>query len=129
MQQHTKNLLEGKSATLFRILFYGYTVLLFFITLLPLKYFRGGGSGWLNFLAFDHSDKIIHFLMFFMMTGLLYASYRFMTKHWYFTIPVSTGIVIEILQHFTATGRTFDVVDIMANTLGTLGAYFLFTKR
>lgn len=129
MQQRTKNSLGGKSSTLFRILFYGYTVVLFFVTLIPIQYFRGEGVGLLNFLAFNHSDKIIHVLMFFIMTGLLYASYHFIKKHWYFTIPVTTGIVIELLQHFTATGRTFDVIDMVANTLGTIGAYFLFTKR
>lgn len=129
MLQCTKNSLGGKSSMLFRILFYGYTVVLFFLTLIPIEYFRGEGSGWLSFLAFKNSDKLIHFLMFFLMTGLLYVAYRFTKKYWYFTIPVATGIVIELLQHFTDTGRTFDVIDIAANTLGTFGAYFLFTKR
>ncbi len=129
MLQRTKSSLADKSFMFFRILFYGYTTLLFLVTLIPIKIFKGQGKGWLNFLAFSHSDKIVHFLLFFMMTGLLYLSYQFSKKFWYFIIPVITGITIEILQYAMPTGRTFDILDIAANMMGTFAGFFLLIKR
>jgi len=66
--------------------------------------------------------------MFFILTGLLIMAYQSLKKIGYITIPVITGIVIEILQHTMGGGRTFDIWDITANTLGTLAAFFLLAK-
>lgn len=129
MQQHIKTLSEGKRLYFWRTVFFIYTVLLFVATLVPLSIIQGGGSSWLDFLVFKHSDKVVHFIMFFLMTILLYLSYNFTRKIWYFTIPVLTGIVIEFLQYFMAQGRTFDFLDIIGNTTGIFIAYYFILKR
>lgn len=127
MQQHIKSLLEHKNSQYFRVGLYAYTVLLFIATLTPLGYFGGDGSGWISNFTFSQIDKVVHFLMFFFMTILLYCSFD-LNKILYFAIPTATGILIEILQHTTNTGRTFDVFDIAANTTGALVAFFLLPK-
>jgi glycopeptide antibiotics resistance protein len=129
MQQLIRNSLGPKGQTIIRVVFYTYTVLLFVITLFPLNMFRGSGESWLNFLAFSHSDKLIHFMLFLVMTVLLAMSYYFKRKLRYFAIPVMIGITIELLQHFVNTGRTFDIWDIAANTAGTATAVILFIRR
>lgn len=127
MQQHIKNLLAHKNAKYFRVGLGAYTVLLFIATLTPLGYFEGDGSGFLSQFKFPHIDKVVHFFMFFFMAILLYCSFK-LSKILYFVIPTLTGILIEILQHTTNTGRTFDVWDIAANTTGALLAFFLLPK-
>lgn len=66
--------------------------------------------------------------MFLILTGLLYFAYQSLRKFSYFIIPVLTGIFIEILQHAFGGGRTFDLYDIAANTLGALTACLIFPK-
>lgn len=129
MQQLIKNSLGPKGQTFIRVAFYTYTVLLFVITLFPINMFRGSGESWLNFLAFSHSDKLIHFMLFLVMTVLLAMSYHFNQRFRYFAIPVMIGITIELLQHFVNTGRTFDIWDIVANASGTATAIILFIRR
>lgn len=129
MQQPIKNSLAAKNFVFFRGLFYSYTVLLFVVTLIPVNMFRGEGESWLNFLAFSHSDKLIHFLLFFILTCLLRWSYVFLRKYRYFLIPVVIGVSIEFLQHFMTVGRTFDIWDVVANTLGTATAFLFIMKR
>lgn len=128
MQQHIKTLLEHKNSKYFRVGLVAYTVLLFIATLSPLGYFQGDGSGWLSQFTFPHIDKVVHFLMFFFMAILLYLSFR-LNKILYFAIPTLTGILIEILQHTTNTGRTFDIWDIVANTIGALLAFLFIRKQ
>lgn len=127
MQQLIKNLSAHKNSKYFRVSLCAYTVLLFIATLTPLGYFEGESSGWLSRLIFPHIDKVVHFFMFFFMAILIYFSFN-LQKIKYFIIPTMTGILIEILQHTTNTGRTFDVWDIAANTAGALIAFFLLPK-
>lgn len=127
MQQHIKTLLEHKNSKYFRVSLFAYTVLLFIGTLTPLGYFEGESSSWVSNIVFPHIDKVVHFFMFFFMTIILYLSFS-LNKILYFIIPTAIGILIEILQHTTNTGRTFDIFDIAANTAGALIAFFLLPK-
>ncbi|SMC71708.1 VanZ family protein [Moheibacter sediminis] len=128
MQQRIKSLLEHKNSQYFRVSLYAYTVLLFIATLTPLGYFQGGDSSLLSQIVFPHIDKVVHFFMFFFMAILLYCSFN-LNKILYFTIPTATGILIEVLQHTTNTGRTFDIFDIAANTAGAFIAFLFIRKR
>lgn len=62
------------------------------------------------------------------MSWLIYFSYD-IRKIFYLLIPIFTGVVIEILQHTTNTGRTFDLWDIVANTIGAFLAFLLIRKQ
>jgi len=121
--------LADKYLVFFRVLLYLYTVLLFVATLIPVSVIRGNQESWLDFLAFSYSDKLIHFLLFFILTCLLSVSYCFTKKLHYFLIPFGIGLLIECLQHMMMSGRTFEIWDVAANTAGTATAYFLLIKR
>lgn len=128
MLKHTKNWWAHKNTPAARTAFYAYVVLLFIATLIPSDSIPSGSDSWFSIFKFNHSDKIVHFIMFFGLTLLLYFAYNSFKKIGYITIPVTMGIVIEILQHLMGSGRTFDIWDIAANTMGTLTAFLLLHK-
>lgn len=128
MTQPTKNLLGPK-----RLLFLGvtYTVGITVALLLPARE--------LPRATFIPGDKIVHVgihtvLIF---VWLLYAlRKRFNTIPWkmYATIAVLCtvyGIIVEFFQEWITTSRNADVLDVLANSLGTLLglALFLFWKK
>ena len=120
MPQPTGNSLVKKNIkTVYRAIFFCYAVFLFTVTLSPLDYLKSNEPGWLSFFDFDHQDKIVHTLLFFVFTGLMYFGYKF-SKAKLFTFSLLTGILIEVLQYYLHLGRNFDVIDIAANALGTL---------
>lgn len=68
-------------------------------------------------------DKIIHFIFYFVFTALMINHYRNSNNQLklvcIFLVAVFYGIIIEILQDIVPTKRSFDYLDILANTLGT----------
>lgn len=73
-----------------------------------------------------HKDKYVHFFFYFVFTLLWYffikdrmAVSRKKVRVIIFIIAFSYGIVIEILQKFIAHNRSADVMDVLANTLGS----------
>jgi VanZ family protein len=81
-------------------------------------------------------DKIGHFLLFFIWT-LIFGLYAFSKKDteaglvWVLIAGFSFGVIIELLQEFTALGRRMEMGDILLDFLGTIFAVFilLFIKR
>jgi hypothetical protein len=112
--------------TVYRTVFVFYTAFLFTVTLMPLGILESEEEDWLTFLHFKQQDKVVHFLLFWVYTGLLYFAFK-SKKVYLFFIPVLTGIFIEILQYSLDLGRNFDAFDILANSLGTLCMILLLT--
>jgi glycopeptide antibiotics resistance protein len=85
---------------------------------------------------FPHTDKLVHFGMHGLLAFLLTLNLQ--PDRWrskkvlqisFFTVLY--GTVIEVCQALMALGRSFDLLDIMANTLGIfagLTGYFLLKK-
>jgi len=77
------------------------------------------------------NDKVLHFFTFFFLTICFYwilDTSRRRTLN--LTLVVCTGILgvgSELLQAFLPNGRTFDLYDIVANVVGSLGALGLST--
>ncbi|MFB9056234.1 VanZ family protein [Mariniflexile ostreae] len=78
-------------------------------------------------IKISFADKIFHFSAYFVLTILwvLAFFYNFNYKKtkalkYVFIISVSFGIFIEVLQGALTTVRSFDIYDMMANTLGAL---------
>lgn len=79
-----------------------------------------------------HKDKYVHFFFYFVFTFLWYA---YSVKHIkvsrkkarmiIFITALSYGIVIEILQELIAHKRSADVMDALANTLGSITAILI----
>lgn len=77
------------------------------------------------------SDKVVHFLMFFVLTLLLWGEYTF---HYIYKkirwngqllYPLSIGILTELLQHYATSYRTGDFYDLLADIGGTLSAFLI----
>lgn len=88
-----------------------------------------------NLLPFSipNSDKIIHFLMYLLFTLLLTSSNNKFINNPNVRIVVSLsyplllGIIMEILQGTLFINyRSFEILDIIANTTGIVVGYYLF---
>lgn len=128
MQQLTKKLLDKKGTTLAKVLFGVYSLSLLVITLMPTVVFKSKEGSWLSTINFRNGDKVVHAALFFIFTLLLFYSAYVSEKFRLILIPVLVGIGIEIAQFATGWGRTFDLFDILANTIGTFIAFFLIQK-
>ena len=74
-----------------------------------------------QFLKFENADKLIHACMFF---GLAFI-FQFLKRrslYSYFFVPFSISFMIEIFQKLMPFGRTFDWLDLLANSLGIITA-------
>lgn len=86
----------------------------FFLCLYP---FASSGPG------IPHLDKVIHFSIYFFHAW--YFSQLIEHKSFTAVIFITMGLVIEILQFWMKYGRTFESLDLVANTLGVfLGLLF-----
>jgi|SRR5690606_18639669 len=108
-----------------RFLFGIYTLILLAATLLPMNVISSGGEGWFSKIQIENGDKAIHFALFFIFTFLGFAAKYFYKNQQIWLYPFLFGLIIEILQHFIGWGRSFDIWDLVANSLGILVAYFL----
>jgi VanZ family protein len=78
-------------------------------------------------ISISHIDKIVHFLLYFILVGWFTQLYR-STKLYLFILlaAISLGLSIEYLQGMTAY-RSFDWLDALANSIGA-GCAFLLAK-
>lgn len=129
MRQATAKLRDKKGSFLLRILFGVYTLFLFTVTLLPTDVMSSDGKSWLAKLSFQNGDKIVHFALFFLYTFLWYVSGYAKKKYSIWLVPLFVGLFIEILQNFIGLGRTFDVWDITANSIGIFLAFLILSKN
>ncbi len=110
-----KNLLKHK----YKILAFIYTLAVAYISLTPLDKY--------NLPNFNMADKIVHLLLYFFLTYFWLLAYPSLWKiKWtYMAIIIAWGILIEFLQAFLIIGRSGDVFDALANSIGcVLGMLF-----
>lgn len=87
-----------------------------------------------DFFELIYFDKWVHFGLFGVLTFFL--GYPFIQLHKsaiqsFFLIAlfaVLYGIIMEFVQKYFTTTRTFDITDIMADTAGVLGTLVLLKK-
>ncbi len=73
----------------------------------------------------NHTDKIIHFLLYFILVAWFIQLYKSTMHRMIILIAaISLGMCIEILQGMTAY-RRFDQLDQLANTAGAVCAILL----
>jgi len=116
-----KRLSEPKFITLFALCWTG---LVFYLCLTE--------SSSLPKFNFEFKDKIIHFLFYFIFVILWYNSQIKAIKGtnqlaYIVFLAIAIGVLIEFLQKEFTKIRTFDWLDIIANTLGAISCY-LFIK-
>ena len=89
------------------------------------------------FLKIPHFDKIVHFLLFFILCILMFRPVKTLTLNYYFWAPLATLVfaaVLEFLQQKITKSRHSDIYDFVANTSGLLTAtivyrYFISRKK
>lgn len=77
------------------------------------------------------SDKVIHFVAYFVLSASWFLALK-KTKTNYIIISIAVilfGILIEVLQKILTTNRYLEYLDMVANTLGVLLTYLLFTLK
>lgn len=125
MQKVTKVLLDKKSSLLAKILFVCYSIFLGIATLIPVTALSSGKKSWLSNINIENGDKVVHAALFFIFVLLLYFSGWAQKKIGLFFIPFLFGTLIEFLQDYLGWGRTFDLWDILGNTIGILLGCFI----
>ncbi len=87
---------------------------------------------WYQYISFD---KLIHTFLFGMLAVLFMLPLAYSSlpakqkKNRYIKIALSAaiwGFTAEIIQKYFIPGRSYDLVDVLANTLGAIIAYLIF---
>ena len=80
-------------------------------------------------LELKHIDKLLHFMMYFIFSLILYFDLRkyinalkikYFVYLYIFFISLVWGIIIELIQYYILSYREGNVADIMANISGIL---------
>ncbi|MHA3789063.1 VanZ family protein [Flavobacterium hauense] len=88
-----------------------------------------------SWLDIDNKDKIVHFIFHFVFTILLYKTYKAKAGSsvkaygYAFLTAAVYGVIIEICQGLFTAERSADVLDALANMLGSLTAIFMLWLR
>jgi glycopeptide antibiotics resistance protein len=75
-------------------------------------------------------DKLVHFVLyavFILLWALATTKMTATRKTYLFIVGVSYGVLIEVLQSTMSLGRSYDRVDIVANTIGCILGVLLIT--
>ncbi|MDG4945133.1 VanZ family protein [Weeksellaceae bacterium KMM 9713] len=74
-------------------------------------------------IGFDFVDKIIHLIIFLVLTILSYFAYPNFNRWINLAWLVLFGLLIEVLQHSLPTGRSFDWYDWIFDIIGVVLAF------
>ena len=102
-----------------------WTILVFLLCLVSFKKLPSFGV--------SETDKYVHFIFHFVFT-LLWSRYMWLSSHVLKLVTVARvvfmsfcfGITIEFLQETITTTRHADVLDVFANSIGSLAAFLVF---
>lgn len=80
-----------------------------------------------------HLDKIIHFIMYFVLSLSMFSSYlkhkkdiSTLTKSIVIVMAISYGLTLEGIQYYFTTDRSAEVADMIANTIGCITGLLLY---
>ncbi|GLR17844.1 VanZ family protein [Portibacter lacus] len=71
-------------------------------------------------------DKVAHILLYTIYTFLIgsYLSDKQVKSYQYYVfilgVPIFYGILMEVMQYYLSPSRSFDMLDIIANIIGSL---------
>jgi VanZ family protein len=75
-----------------------------------------------------NADKAVHFCFYAVLTYLWYCANSNIKLLQYCIVSICIGIVIELIQKYFIPGRSFDVWDIVANSMGAFSIWLLKNK-
>lgn len=82
----------------------------------------------MNVVEIPYKDKVLHFVFYFVFTGSWYMHFRekyghnMKVKLFVFLFAILYGGFIELCQLLFTNGRSADILDALANTLGSATA-------
>ncbi len=88
-----------------------------------------------NLFNIPDFDKLVHFVLFFVLNMLLLRPFKRMKFNYYLVTPVISFVIsglLEFGQHSLSKTRASDILDFTANTLGivaSLAFYYLFVSN
>ncbi|WP_231121131.1 VanZ family protein [Epilithonimonas vandammei] len=80
------------------------------------------------FFMFPHLDKFIHFTIFFLLGFFFRLRFPKTSLLYFFLILISYALLTEILQDIMKLGRSLEVLDAVADTLGLSLSYYIYNK-
>ena len=80
------------------------------------------------FFMFPHLDKLIHFTIFFLLGFFFRLRFPKTPLLYFFLILISYALLTEILQDIMKLGRSLEVLDAVADTLGLSLSYYIYNK-
>jgi len=99
------------------------------LIILYLSLFNINDNETLKELLFPYSDKIAHLGVYGIFTLLLLKDHTKKGKQLLpLIIPILYGILMEFLQYSLTEYRSMEMLDILANTIGTLSAWLIYRK-
>lgn len=88
------------------------------------------------FMNIPHFDKLVHFVLFFVLCLFLYSPFKKLRTRYYIWAPVTAiflGAMLESLQRTLTVSRSSSFADFLANTSGITASilfyYFLVSGR
>lgn len=82
-----------------------------------------------NLYVIPHFDKLIHFMLFFILCLLLFNPLKINNlKHKFFAplITVLLALILESAQHVVSATRTSNLYDFLANVAGIFACLFVY---
>ncbi|MBN2521565.1 MAG: VanZ family protein [Bacteroidales bacterium] len=131
-KNHKKNIKDTHFLTLIKSF---WKPVLWGIAIIILSLMSGNDVKKISIFNFEHADKIVHFIMYFVFSFFLFESFMkyFKTKInpvrkivYVITISVLFGIIMEILQIILVVNRSGEILDFIANTTGSVLALVSF---
>lgn len=79
-----------------------------------------------DWVAFEGLDKVVHFVVFAILSFSLKAAFPKMRMIVLYIIIIIYGIATEVLQGSMNLGRSMEFADFVADLLGAITGYLLF---
>ncbi|MBC9911281.1 VanZ family protein [Chitinophaga varians] len=86
-----------------------------------------------SFFEKVHFDKFVHFclfggIVFFLSLGVYWQRKQLSSRTLFLFVVLAAvyGFLIEVIQKYWAIGRSFDMYDVAADTLGAIAGVFVF---
>lgn len=102
-------------------------IVIFVLSLMP------GGNADKMMFGIPHFDKIGHFGMYAVWAFLVFSalSGKRLRFAFFFTLVLCglSGVLLEFGQYYLASGRSFEVADMVANALGAIAGLLVGWKR
>lgn len=84
-----------------------------------------------NIVIIPYLDKMVHLVLYFIFAIFLFSSFsKYYSNHYYkartfiygSTIALGYGVLIELMQLYVFTHRSFEILDIVGNIVGIIAA-------